>query len=179
VGQPAAQRPRNSWARQRAFMAQELLWRCSGDTAVPGQSLLFLVEYAGVHTGNTFHPVSVWSSRATLGRYFRRLGLFITPEEVAPLLKCRTWKLKKSIKSFAHLCLGKGCGFVRRWLIPKQISCTAPCSERKNGCPSVAVGGSNCRIKHRRRPESLSVKEKKELLYDRGAWKNCTTRYGK
>ena len=39
------------------------------------------MEHADFYPAALSIPLSVWSSRASLGRTFRRLGLFVIPEE--------------------------------------------------------------------------------------------------
>jgi len=114
-------------------------------------------------------PLSVWSSRATLGRYSRRLGLFITPEEVAPPPEVQNLERKEEQHIFlSSLPMEREAGFVRavvdprvnflhRSLLRKERTVSPSIASRRQQLQDKALAGG---------PESLSVKEKKELLYD-------------
>ena len=114
-------------------------------------------------------PLSVWSSRATLGRRFRSLGLFITPEEVAPPPEVQNLERKEEQHIFlSSLPMEREAGFVRavvdprvnflhRSLLRKERTVSPSIASRRQQLQEKALSGG---------PESLSVKEKKELLYD-------------
>jgi membrane glycosyltransferase len=114
-------------------------------------------------------PLSVCSSRASLGRYFRRLGLFITPEEVAPPPEVQNLERKEEQQIFlSSLPMEREAGFVRavvdpkvnflhRSLLRKERTVAPSVASRRQQLQDKAIAGG---------PESLSVKEKKELLYD-------------
>ena len=113
-------------------------------------------------------PLSVWSSRASLGRRFRRLGLFLIPEETAPPPELQNLEIKEHKKLRSSLSIDKEEGFVRavvdpkinflhRSLLRKERTVSSSVASRRQQLQEKALTGG---------PESLSVKEKKELLYD-------------
>jgi len=59
-------------------------------------------------------PFSVWSSRASMGRAFRRMGLFVIPEEVSPppVLQCLE-NILQGEKSLSLPRIPDGQGFAR------------------------------------------------------------------
>jgi membrane glycosyltransferase len=114
-------------------------------------------------------PLSVWSSRATLGRYFRSLGLFITPEESAPPPELQNLEIREEhIKIRSSLPIDREAGFVRAVVDPRvNILHRSLLRKERTVSPFVASRRQQLQDKALTRgPESLSVKEKKELLYD-------------
>ena len=115
-------------------------------------------------------PLSVWSSRASLGRTFRRLGLFVIPEEtdLPEELKFLNNDLEQQQARRKVLPLPDEAGFARAVVDPQvNLLHRSLLRTGRKVSPSIAA--------HRRElqdkalfmgPGSLSVKEKKELLYD-------------
>jgi membrane glycosyltransferase len=116
-------------------------------------------------------PLSVWSSRASVGRGLGNLGLFLIPEEVdpPPELHLLRGSLKEDSASRSSRPLSIKGGFVRavvdpwvnalhRHLLRNERTVAAATGSRRQGlvCKALARG-----------PKSLSAREKKELLYDR------------
>jgi membrane glycosyltransferase len=115
-------------------------------------------------------PLSVWSSRAGRGRALRNLGLFLIPEEVEPppewtlLQKTeRELETKRSLQP-----LGMEGGFLRavvdpcantlhRALLRRERTVTQVIAQRRQALQEKALALG---------PKSLSVREKKEMLYD-------------
>ena len=114
-------------------------------------------------------PLSVWSSRASLGRSFRRCGLFITPEEITPPPELQTLEIREEHKKYrSSLPVDKEAGFVRAVVDPR-INFLHRCLLRKERTVSQSVASRRQQLQDKALaggPESLSVKEKKELLYD-------------
>jgi membrane glycosyltransferase len=110
-------------------------------------------------------PLSVWSSRASLGRRFRTLGLFITPEETAPPPELQNLDVKEerellpmeSEAGFVRAVVDPKVNFLHRSLLRKERTVAPSVASRRQQLQDKAIAGG---------PESLSVKEKKELLYD-------------
>jgi membrane glycosyltransferase len=110
-------------------------------------------------------PLSVWSSRASLGRRFRALGLFITPEETAPPPELQNLEVKEerellpmeSEAGFVRAVVDPKVNFLHRSLLRTARAVSPSVAGRRQQLLEKALSGG---------PRSLSVKEKKELLYD-------------
>ena len=112
-------------------------------------------------------PFSVWTSRATIGRRFRRLGLFLTPEEVHP--PAEILGLKAYERLFSNDDPAPHRGFAR--------AITDPCvnhlhmSMLGNGkrIISAAVDLRRCKLREKALfsgPPGLTAAEKREILSD-------------
>jgi membrane glycosyltransferase len=115
-------------------------------------------------------PLSVWSSRASLGNVLRRLGLFLVPEEVKQPAELRDLQegLRESEGKRDSHPLGKARGFVRvvvdpaanalhRALLRGGGKVNPVIDRRRQGMLQKAL---------ERGPATLSGKEKRELLHD-------------
>jgi membrane glycosyltransferase len=110
-------------------------------------------------------PLSVWSSRATLGRRFRRLGIFITPEETAPPPELQNLEVKETREllpmdneaGFVRAVVDPKVNFLHRSLLRTERTISSSVADRRQQLQEKALTAG---------PQSLSVKEKKELLYD-------------
>jgi membrane glycosyltransferase len=114
-------------------------------------------------------PLSVWSSRASVGRAFRMLGLLLIPEEMEPPreLKSLEASLASEQKNFASS--PKARGFVKAVVNPvvnavhlgllrgKQRKLTQEIASGRTGLIEKAFSQG---------PASLSPKEKRIILYD-------------
>lgn len=115
-------------------------------------------------------PLSVWSSRAGMGRAFRRMSLFVIPEEIAmpPELEFLNSDLEQQQARRVVLPLPDETGFARAVVDP-QVNRLHRCLLRtgRKVAPSIAARRRELQDKALAMgPGSLSVKEKKELLYD-------------
>jgi membrane glycosyltransferase len=115
-------------------------------------------------------PLSVWSSRASLGRAFRRLGLFVIPEEAAlpPELQFLNKDLEQQQARRKILPLPDEAGFARAVVDP-QVNMLHRSLLRTGRKVSQAIAARRrelCEKALSMGPGSLSVQEKKELLYD-------------
>jgi membrane glycosyltransferase len=115
-------------------------------------------------------PLSVWSSRASMGRVLRKLGLFLIPEEVMqpPELKELQKGLRESETRRDTHPLGRTRGFVRvvvdpaanalhRALLRGERKLSPVVDRRRQGILQKALEEG---------PSALSGKEKRELLHD-------------
>ncbi len=115
-------------------------------------------------------PLSVWSSRSTAGEKFRRLGLFLTPEEISPrpdfgwlegyLEEYRAYRSPLAIK--------KEQGFVRAVAEP-CINALHLVLLRKERSYSPLIMAKRESLRQKALlsgPDQLSSSEKKELLSD-------------
>ena len=114
-------------------------------------------------------PFSVWSSRASMGRAFRRMGLFVIPEEVSPppVLQCLE-NILQGEKSLSLPRIPDGQGFARAVADP-QVNLLHRSLLRTQRKVSPAIANRRRELLEKafaQGPESLSVREKKELLYD-------------
>ena len=114
-------------------------------------------------------PFSVWSSRASMGRAFRRMGLFVIPEEVSPppVLQCLE-NILQGEKSLSLPRIPDGQGFARAVADP-QVNLLHRSLLRTQRKLSPAIANRRRELLEKafaQGPESLSVREKKELLYD-------------
>ncbi len=115
-------------------------------------------------------PVSMISSRAEIGRFFRTLRIFVTPEETRTTLeyndidryleenaaKMSSFGLPPE-EGFARAAVDPGLNLLHRSLLRGQRSLDPAIATRRDALLDKAVtGGYAC----------LSKKEKKELLYD-------------
>lgn len=115
-------------------------------------------------------PLSVWSSRASVGQALRKAGLFLIPEEVeVPVeLKDLQEELRQNeIRDGVSLLAGKS-GFVRAVVDPsvnalhlallrRERNISAPIARRRREILTKALAGG---------PQVLSRAEKREILYD-------------
>lgn len=115
-------------------------------------------------------PVSVFTSRAGLGRLARRLGLFLTPEETDPpreLADLERYHADNAART-PGLGIPRGRGFARAVLDPathlphaaalgRPRSLAQPIRDRRAALARKALEHG---------PEALAPREKKELLYD-------------
>lgn len=115
-------------------------------------------------------PVSVWTSRISLGRFSKRLGLFLIPEEVAPPPELQRLHnaLEMPQPAKSPLAAGREEGFIRAVVDPYvnslHLSLLPP--ERKLSA-RIVEHRQNLRQKALTRgPDSLTAAEKKELLLD-------------
>jgi membrane glycosyltransferase len=118
-------------------------------------------------------PLSVWSSRSTIGRRFRNLALFLTPVETVPARELHWVQSyqQEYRSSYSPLSIDKEQGFVRAVVDP-CIHALHLSFLRKARRYSEGI------LKRRRDlvekalsigPDMLSPSEKKELLYDPSA----------
>jgi membrane glycosyltransferase len=114
-------------------------------------------------------PLSVWSSRAAAGRALRRHGLFVIPEEVSPppVLQCLE-DILQGEKSRSLPRIPEGQGFARAVADPRvNLLHRSLLRTQRKVSPAIANRRRELQEKALAQgPESLSVREKKELLYD-------------
>jgi membrane glycosyltransferase len=115
-------------------------------------------------------PLSVWTSRATAGRMFGKLGLFLIPEEVNPpqeLLGLQDYITRRYLDRLRST-LNVQHGFVRAVVDPKLNALHIALLRRpRKVSPKVALR----RKKYMEKalefgPQSLSAQQKRELLHD-------------
>lgn len=117
-------------------------------------------------------PLSVLSSRGSVGELFRKLGLFLIPEEVAPPMELEALVRFQNEEKDARSLLPKPWhgGFVRAIADPlsNALHISLLRKERRVS-PAVAARREALEKKALNQgPESLGKGEKKELLYDPG-----------
>jgi membrane glycosyltransferase len=115
-------------------------------------------------------PLSVWSSRAGIGQAFRTRGLFIIPEEIEPPqeLHCLNTILQQQHAAQRLLHIPPEAGFISAVVDPQVnwLHRSLLRTERKVA-PSIAVHRNELQDKAiMQGPNSLSTREKKEILYD-------------
>jgi membrane glycosyltransferase len=116
-------------------------------------------------------PVSMLTSRAEMGRLFRRLRLFVTPEEVRLPREYEDIEnyLENTAKRRSHFGIPADEGFTRAAVVPAvnalhrtllrgPRTLDAQIAKRRDAILDKALQNG---------PSALSKKEKKELLYDR------------
>ena len=115
-------------------------------------------------------PLSVLSSRVSLGRSFRKMGLFLIPEEIdpPPVLRLLQDNLQQTEASVPRPSDPLQEGFVRAVVDPSvnALHCSLRRKERR---VSPAIRKRRQRLQEKalsEGPERLSPKEKKELLSD-------------
>jgi membrane glycosyltransferase len=118
-------------------------------------------------------PLSVLSSRSSAGRWLRKLGFFLIPEEIAlpPELECLQRNLYLQKVSTASLPMRQQAGFVKVVVDPWVNSLHLSLLRRKRKI-SQAIAKRRQRLQEKafsHGPGALSTKEKKELLYDQAA----------
>ena len=115
-------------------------------------------------------PLSVWSSRSTVGRRFHDSGLFLTPEEIDPPREL-SWiesYLDHYRASSSFLPLGKEQGF-KRAVVDPCVHALHLSFLRKERKFSPSVLGRRQEIREKALnygPDILSASEKRELLCD-------------
>ncbi len=114
-------------------------------------------------------PLSVWSSRAHLGRAFRTAGLFVIPEEIALPEELRILKESEAqpinlsglpippADHFIRAVVDPQVNALHRALMPQKRSVAPRIAERRRQLQEKALAEG---------PHALSVREKKELLSD-------------
>ncbi|SPD75979.1 glucan biosynthesis: glycosyl transferase [uncultured Desulfobacterium sp.] len=115
-------------------------------------------------------PLSVLTSRGSVGRFFRKLGLFLIPEELEtpPVLKLLQKHLEKISESLSRTNLTSKGGFVlavvdplinalHRSFLPKERKLLPEIRERRNRLVEKALSNG---------PQGLNPKEKREILSD-------------
>jgi len=117
-------------------------------------------------------PLSVWSSRAGAGRALRKMGLFVTPEEVK--LPPELAELNEGLKETdARRCshpLGEQPGFIRA-IVDPVVNALHRSLLRKERRVSLAISLRRRSIVEKALslgPQSLSAREKREILFDPG-----------
>jgi len=114
-------------------------------------------------------PLSVWSSRASMGKALRRMGLLLIPEEIERPEELRTLdRVLHQEEDPSPLIVRKEQGFVRAVVDPRVHALHL--------CLAGEKGRVSEKIKNRRRrlvekalslgPGGLTAGEKRELLYD-------------
>lgn len=114
-------------------------------------------------------PISVWTSRLSVGRFARKLKIFLIPEEVSPPLELVILanKQRELSQALTPLRLHPSDGFVRAVLNP-QINAL---HRRLNGRMTRKKTPAKRRFMLLRKalsagPEGLSIREKKRILHD-------------
>jgi membrane glycosyltransferase len=115
-------------------------------------------------------PISVWSSRAKTGRWLRKLGLFLIPEEIQPVHELESLRgmLHRQKVSRTDIPRQHQEGFVKAVVDPWVNRLHLSLLGRK-GHVSEAIATKRERLKEKafsRGPGNLTLKEKKELLHD-------------
>ncbi len=115
-------------------------------------------------------PLSVWSSRASIGRVFRKLGLFVIPEEIdqPPELQQLNDILQQKKASRSPLPLGSREGFMQAVVDP-QVNVLHRSLLRSERTVAASIARRRQELQEKaimKGPGSLSIKEKKELLSD-------------
>jgi membrane glycosyltransferase len=114
-------------------------------------------------------PLSVWSSRASVGRAFRRLGLLLIPEELK-----QPWELQSIEENLASeqrtfASSPKAGGFVKAIVNPvvNAVHLGLLRNKQRNLSQAIASGRAGLLEKALSQgPTSLSLKEKRIILYD-------------
>jgi membrane glycosyltransferase len=163
-----------SWAEALRFhgagMALGLVW--SGAVLLTNPS--FFVWLTPILTALVLSvPLSVWSSRSSVGERFRKLGLLLTPEETVPAQEL-DW-VQSYVLAYrttpSALSIGREKGFIRAVADPCVYSLHLSML-RKERRYSEAI------LKRRRElvgkalnlgPDALTISERKELLHDPSA----------
>jgi membrane glycosyltransferase len=115
-------------------------------------------------------PLSVWLSRPDIGQKLRKLGLFLIPEEVEPPGEVRLLReiLERRVKECQTLPIPWGDGFVRAVVDP-HVNALHLSFLRRERSVSPAISQRRQNLRERAitcGPESLTAREKKELLGD-------------
>jgi membrane glycosyltransferase len=115
-------------------------------------------------------PLSVLSSRSTVGRWLRKLGFFLIPEEIAPSPELESLRRNLYLQEISKpsLPMGQQAGFVKAVIDPWVNNLHLSLLRRKR---RVAEGIAKRRQRLQDKaffqgPRGLSAKEKKELLHD-------------
>ncbi|MCU0595680.1 MAG: glucans biosynthesis glucosyltransferase MdoH [Desulfobacterota bacterium] len=114
-------------------------------------------------------PLSVWSSRASVGRIFRRLGLLLIPEEIERPKELQSLEatLASQQKTFASS--PRAGGFVKAIINPvvNAVHLGLLRGKRSRWTPAIASGRAGLIEKaFSQGPRALSPKEKRIILYD-------------
>ena len=115
-------------------------------------------------------PLSVLSSRPTMGRAFRKLGLFIIPEETDPPAVLRGLATSHPMREERSLSISSAWqkGFVRAVVDPSMNALhTGLLRHARKVSPTLARRRKGLEEKALTLgPDGLTAREKKELLYD-------------
>ncbi len=115
-------------------------------------------------------PLSVWSSSSAAGERLRKLGIFLTPEEIEPSreLKWMEDYLREYRESISPLSVSKGQGFIRAVADPcvNFLHLSLLRNERHYSEKILSRRESLRQKALRYGPEGLTKPEKKELLSD-------------
>ena len=112
-------------------------------------------------------PLSVWTSRKESGRLFRRLGLFLTPEEISPPLEVKL--LKEFQQDFQAENRERHPGFIRAITDPCVNTLHLSLLGNKKKKVSTDIGIRRHRLRKKALhtgPKGLASKEKREILSD-------------
>lgn len=114
-------------------------------------------------------PLSVWSSRADLGRALRKMGLLVIPEETEPPQELQNLgRILLQEEAPSPLLLGKEAGFVRAVVDP-QTHALHLCLNRNTKRVSERIAARRRNLLEKalfRGPGELTAGEKREILYD-------------
>ena len=129
----------------------------------------FFIWLSPVVAGLVFSiPLSVWTSRVSLGERLRRCGLFLSPAETEPAPEIsgysESWAAaeagKPALRGFARAVVDPQAFALRRVLAHQKRTKTAAMEERLAAVIEKALAGG---------PGSLNAKEKKMILSDPAA----------
>ncbi|MBN1141510.1 MAG: glucans biosynthesis glucosyltransferase MdoH [Deltaproteobacteria bacterium] len=116
-------------------------------------------------------PLSVWTSRASLGCLCRRLGLFLTPEEIDPPQELRDTAVLEKLftQSPSPFELHKGEGFIKAVLHPAVHALHLELLDRQTlswNSRRWESGGPLLEKALADGPERLAARDRKQFLYD-------------
>jgi membrane glycosyltransferase len=114
-------------------------------------------------------PLSVWSSRASVGRAFRRLGLLLIPEELKQPRELKSIEENLASEQRTFSSSPKAAGFVKAIVNPVVNAVHLGLLRNKQRNLSQAVASSRAGLLEKALsmgPISLSPREKRIILYD-------------
>jgi membrane glycosyltransferase len=114
-------------------------------------------------------PLSVWSSRAVVGRSFRKLGLLLTPEELEQPKELQSLEASLASEQKTFASSPEAGGFVKAIVNPvvNAIHLGLLRSKQRKLSQAIATGRAGLLEKALSQgPLSLSPKEKRIILYD-------------
>jgi membrane glycosyltransferase len=124
-------------------------------------------------------PLSVWSSRVSLGRILRNKGLLLIPEETQKPEELQTLEgLLLQEEAPSPLPVKKEAGFVRAVVDP-EVHALHLCLNRKDGRVTEKISARRRRLVKKalsKGPGVLAPGEKREILYDTGCFQELHRR---
>lgn len=114
-------------------------------------------------------PLSVWSSRASVGRTFRKLGLLLIPEEVEQPGELQSLEASLASEHKTFSSFPRAGGFVKAIVNPIVNAIHLGLLRNKQRKLAQAIAGGRAGLLEKalsQGPLSLSAKEKRVILYD-------------